>query len=707
MELIGQYTDLYTKYGFEPGWSKEPDKYLVFFSKSGYFQNAEIVIVDPSVSPNSISKSEYEELGYTVRIREFDSIDNIHEDLFRGFFNTKLSNQKLKTEYDAFCKKQNEKLLSSSYEYIKGEYVENGLIKNDVISRICEIFSADERQLVILEASAGYGKTCTSFEFISALIQKFPNKIPLMAELSKNRKASVFRYVLLSEIDQKFPALSSELVSSEIYSGRIFLIIDGFDELLSKSYLSLQEREKSNKDAQTMLDTIAQLFPPDSKTKILLTTRKSSLFVGEDFDEWIIKHLSQCGITRIQLSPPSIRDWIGPEKLSVLESNNIDLNNTLNPVLLSLIRNATLDTIKETFTSNDRIVNQYLSLLLSREQERQALCLSAEEQIAVMSELAAWMVRYDISTEAVEFIKSILSDIINPKLEEYLARYEYSAYAVESKPTEEEFVNKLAHHALLDRISLQDSQIGFINDFIFGEMIVRAILNGVLPPNELLGKFLDIAVTACSSTGADRRELFFEAIRPTLMNETAQRRVNTTLILLNSITEDYDGEYFDGICFNNAMNLSKAKTFKNCFFSDCVFMNCVINTDTFIACQFYNCSFYENTISQGNVVNCELIFTKCEGHEELKSIAYRGQSPIIDAIDFERKILEQFWKPGYDRAEPNRSYHTLLRGFSQTDRQKALGAIESLISKEILIERIRVIELNFEKMNEIREILQR
>ena len=46
----------------------------------------------------------------------------------------------------------------------------------------------------------------------------------------------------------------------------------------------------------------------------------SGLSAGEKFDEWGIKHLIDCNITRLQLSPPSLRDWIGPEKIDLLKN---------------------------------------------------------------------------------------------------------------------------------------------------------------------------------------------------------------------------------------------------------------------------------------------------------------------------------------------------------------------------------------------------
>ena len=235
---------LYTRYGFEQGLSS--DQCLVFFSQKGYFQNAEIVLLNDDVKPEEIDKSEYEQMGYSVRVRSFKDIAAVHDALFSGFFNTKISNNRLLQEYSSFCKQQQDKLLGSKYEYVAGNFIENGLMQTqNVIQRIQSIFDTEEQQLIILEASAGYGKTCTSFEVIKFLVEKFPS-------------------------------------TYEIGEGRIFLVIDGFDELLSKSYLNLKDSNQ-NKDAQTMLDTIAQLFSEGAKTKVLLTTRKSSIFVGEDF----------------------------------------------------------------------------------------------------------------------------------------------------------------------------------------------------------------------------------------------------------------------------------------------------------------------------------------------------------------------------------------------------------------------------------------
>ncbi len=697
--------NLYTRYGFEKGPSS--DQYLVFFSQTGYFQNAEIVFLQDSSKLEKIKKDEYEEMGYSVRVRYFKDIVEVHDALFSGFFNTRISNNRLLREYDNFCKQQQDKLLGTNYEYVVGEFIENGLIYDqNIIQRICSIFDTEEQQLVILEASAGYGKTCTSFEVIKSLVESFPEKIPLMAELSKNRKASIFRYVLLSEIDQKFPSLSSELVTYEMGQSRIFLIIDGFDELLSKSYLNLKDNSQ-NKDAQTMLDTIAQLFSQGAKTKVLLTTRKSSIFVGEDFDNWVDNHLSNCNVTRIQLASPSLRDWIGPEKIQKLKEHGIELDNVLNPVLLSLLRSAPIEDFEKKYSSNDQIVEQYIELLLKREQTRQSLPLEVNEQLSIMSRLAAEMVEFDISAEDIDFIKAMLGEIVGDQFSNYQSRYEMMSDVSETKPSESEFLNKLSHHALLDRVSSQNNQIGFLNDFIFGLMIVEALEHEYLSPSDVRGKYLDIAITALATASLEKRSKLYHLLSSTIAKETSQRKLNASIVLLKSIQGNYESEYFDGIFFGEKISIINPGTFKNSFFTDCVFNKCEINTDAFKTCQFYNCSFYDVKISTGEVLDCELVFLSCSGHQQLAEAAYRENKKVEDIVDYERTVLEQYWKPGYDMAEPRRAYRTLLRGVSQCDKMAVSEAIDSLIKKNILIKKARVIELNFEKIEDIKKIIHR
>ena len=194
---------------------------------------------------------------------------------------------------------------------------------------------------------------------------------------------------------------------------------------------------------------------------------------------------------------------------------------------------------------------------------------------------------------------------------------------------------------------------------------------------------------------------------PTIDKETPQRKLNASIILLKSIQGSYESEYFDGIYFGEKISIINSGTFKNSIFTDCVFNNCEINTDAFKTCQFYNCSFYNVKIVVGETLDCELIFLSCSGHQQFAEAAYRENKKVEHIVDYERTVLEQYWKPGYDMAEPRRAYQTLLRGVAQSDKMAVAEAIDSLIKKGILIKKARVIELNFEKMEEIKKIIHR
>lgn len=699
-------TDLYKKYGFESG--PETESYLVFFSQHGYFQNAEIVLLRDDVNVESINKREYEDLGYSIRVRRFSNIKSVHDALFDGFFSTTLSNKRLMAEYKSFCDQQSRKLGGAKYEYIGGSFVEDGELQEGlVIDKILGIFSKESRQLIILEASAGFGKTCTSFEVIRRLIERDSRKIPLLTELSKNRKASVFRYVLLTEIDQKFPTLSSDLVTSEIQDGRIFLIVDGFDELLSKSCSPQQDSEKGNtQDAQTMLDTITQLIPEGSRTKILLTSRKSSIFAGDSFTFWANTHLRGCDITRLQLTTPSLREWLGPEKLGFLKSKNFVLNRVSNPVLLTLLRSKSIAELEKQYASNDDLIKEYLGLLLQREKTRQAIPLDAGEQLFIMQGLAALMVRYDISAEDVDFIKSLVRDVIESNLKDYLARYDTMIDASEEKPTEAEFLTKLSHHALLDRVSTQNNLIGFINEFIFGLLIAESVVSGHLSRDELKGKYLDIAVTAFAACNPQKRKALYDVIEQTLPSQTAERQLDVQMHLLGTVSRHYVGEYFDALTFIGETAVITPSTFRECIFSNCIFDKCKIARNAFEACQFYNCTFYEIDVKSEAPANKPSLFVSCPGAEGF-NLDVPSEKPQDNGTNYERVVLEQFWKPGSEAAELHRAYQSLFRGFLASEFPALANAVESLEKKRILIKRLNTYQLNPNKMSVIRKIVER
>ena len=502
------------------------------------------------------------------------------------------------------------------------------------------------------------------------------------------------------------------MVTYEIKQGQVPLIIDGFDELLSKSHDDVQAdlSDSDEKTAQTMLSTIAQLLGENSCAKIVLTSRKSSIFAGKLFEEWSDKYLPHCQITRIQIIPPVVSDWLDRSKIELLRSRGIIFDDISNPTLLTFLSSQSNENIASKFTSVDSILQQYFEILLEREQKRQSLSLKADEQLALMESVAGTMASFKQSTCTSAEIKDIIRMSLGEDILEYLDRY--SDFSREDVPTEDEFLQKLSHHALLDRIPSTSNSIGFINDFIFGYLIAEAVTNNQLPdlsPAEIEEKYWNLMVTSYGTCSKEKREALYRIIVDNKIEFTPYEELHTDLALLHKTSHEYIRRYYESVYFGENVSLT-ASNFSDCVFSCCTFNSCSISSDAFKDCKFYGCHFYEvKIIPADNQKNCNLIFSNCCGESELRKISCN--EPVLSStnteIEYEKKVLEQYWRPGSDHADRRRLFSTLFKGYAQQDYEGISEAIDRLYGKEILLHKSNCIELNFEKMSEIREILGR
>ena len=565
--------------------------------------------------------------------------------------------------------------------------------------------------MVILEAAAGYGKTCTAYEVFNMIAESKMGKAPLMTELSRNRKASIFRYVLLDEMDRQFPSLSSSVVKYEIGNGNVVLIIDGFDELLSKSVYSEENDEDSFEEVQGMLDTIAVLLSEGKQTKILITSRKSAVFTGEQFSQWISKRNLFSNVTRIELRPPRVKDWIGQEKYNILKSKIDKVEYISNPVLLSLLKCHNEDYISKCSLSD--VINDYFTSLLERERVRQSLYLSKDEQLKIMRRLASYFVEFNISSEDSDFIKMIILEIISPNIDEYLSRYTNEFQTdIETIPDEDEFAMKLVHHALLDRVISSKNKIGFINDFFFGILLGYALINNEIDTNKFIDyMFIDLIATAYTINDMENRDTIVGIVKKILSNYSSDQQLELSIKLFHENVLPYNDKYFSNLFFGCDFKFSKTDSFKNCVFSNCIFQNCYISHNSFIECQFYNCMFYDVVCEEinHNKNNNTLIFLGCVGFESIVKMYdnHDDDNEENDIINYEKVLLEQFWKVGYSTPEPRRSFTAIYKGITNKNTSKIDEAIEELTKKGLIVKRNYCYELNFSKIKEIKEILGR
>ena len=709
MEEKQKIIQLYQLYSFDL--LTEERDYLVFTRPEGYFSNAEILWLKEVGNQDAIRK-EYEALGYAVKVSQYSTLEETHASLFKGFFSQRNIAQRLLNEYNHYRNQQEKRLGGNQYHFIPCRFVGNeNIIGTDVISYIYDQLFKKGPQLIIVEAAAGYGKTSISYELIRRL-GEFPNETaPLITELSKNRRANIFKYVLLSEINAKFLGLSAELVDHEIREGRVPLIIDGFDELLSKKVPSTETQPSEDLEtAQTMFSTIAQLFDKGSNAKIVLTSRKSSIFAGKLFENWSDKWLPNCEITRIQVFPPNVADWLSEEKRVVLREKQIKLDDICNPTLLNFLSAISVQEIQKQFNSIEDILNEYFRILLEREKERQSLPLTVSEQISIMKKVALHMVALDESSFSFDDIKTILGLIIEDNLDSLLARYE-ATVDISEIPSEDEYLAKLSHHALLDRIPNTSDLIGFINDFIFGYLIADSIVHDnqdIVTVSDVKEKYWELMITSYGVCCEINRNLLYKVMQDSNLKFSPAMQLNADVLLLHRINHCFENQYFESFHFSEDIIIG-AESFSNCSFSYCVFSGCKISSDAFIDCQFYGCQFYNVQIIMSPVKNCHLIFSNCVGENSLQNAANRN--PIIVTVDkellFERKVLEQYWRPGSDHADRRRLYDTLFRGNNQQDYAAISAAIDRLHSRDILIQKNNCIELNFAMMGPIKQILGR
>ena len=701
---------LYELYEFEKDTEKE--SCCVYVYDQGYFNNAEIVVYD-SKRESDIHKiqEDYINLGYSVSIREAKNYDEIKSKLFHGFFKIEASNKRVISEYEEYVRMQSKRLGGNEYSYIESKYVLNDKQNDEhIVNKVFEIISQEGAQLVILEAPAGFGKTCTSYEIAKKISQtKNIDIVPILAELSKNRSARIFSYVLLTEIDRKFPRLSSSLVTEQIKEGNIPLIIDGFDELLSKS---TEDIDDATEEARTMLDTIANFFTKDSKTKIVLTSRKSSILAGEVFDKWIAEKLLHCNVNRIQIINPTIGEWIGNEKKNYLESKGIILDYIANPVLLAMLKSVPLDEYDQIFQCANDILENYFKILLEREKDRQQLFLSVNEQRKIMRKLAAMFVQVDVSADEPDMIQMYIEDIIKDDMAKYLSLYDEAVRRNEIvMPTEEEFVMKLVHSALLDRVNVKSNYIGFINEFIFGILIGDAILENDLKIKEVTDKYLNLLLTAYVVESEEKRKEIYEIIKSGNIKMSSEQKLILDMNLIGKLNHDFVDEYISSITFRSTFNMKTGCYFYNCVFESCTFENSVLENVMFEGCHFINCVFYGVEIVNAGTIEEESIFISCTGYEKLSDELHRsigtGEKTDSNELNYEKIVLEQFWMKGSNAADPRKTYRTLCKGVKQKVKAKVLAAVDTLIHRKILVRLTYCLELNFGKMTEIKAILGR
>ncbi|MCV4288440.1 hypothetical protein OH708_11040 [Pseudomonas capsici] len=694
--------EVYKRYGFEYERRYEQDGVLVFTLQNGYFDNADIVSLERATSAD-LAFAEYTKSGFACTKRSFLSLEEIEQELFKGFFFVASTKERLAADYSRFSKSITSPYSEDAkYRYIDAPYTvndkkgEKGLVE-EIQSRLND----QKPMLFLIEAAAGFGKTCTAYELVNSILNK-SNKLPLFSELSRNRSAKIFRYVLLDEIDRTFPQLKSKLVESEITNGKVVAVLDGFDELLRKSDVS-GEFENS----EPMLETIGELMR--GRAKVILTTRRTVIFEGDDFHQWVDRHSEDFDLIRLRLNEPQISDWLDYHRLEKIKSVGVDIESISNPVLLSYLRCISEDDFDAVILDSRNLVDKYFTFMLERERARQDLRLDAEGQSLVLKDIARDMIDLGYTSESREYIV----EYINEKHSKLLDAVRNS-YASHEKPTRDEIANKLASHALLDRSSSDATKIGFINEFVFGNFVAENIISS----NEWLNddlRFMEPAVFSYVPRGLEEREKLWKKIQYALNFVDFGARIQYSSKLTGEIDFSLEDGEAEAISLDSILvgqeNIMSFQ-FNECVFRDCEFNLEKISDVTFLNCKFYGCRLSGEALGSVHVMGCGGDQSIIDAFRQLTSFQAEHEHANEEpdrTHQIEKYILEKFWPIGTQNFHKRRPVKGICKKNNEFLPEELYEGIGALKKKGLLLEPFKpsFVELNTDRLSEVRSILGR
>ncbi|WP_428069058.1 hypothetical protein [Chryseobacterium gambrini] len=681
---------LYTHYGYEPRKNKTNRVYL--FTKSIY-NGADIVKIGDDNEAENL-KEQYSKAGYAVKLRHFKSIEDAEDALFKDFFKADGVIHNLKKRYEGFVQKlMNNLPENSEYKYIKSsydyeEYSSQGndslpisISANDDCNSLVKkiVGQINEHQgplLIIIEAAAGYGKTCTAFEILNEFISISTNKLPFFTELSRDRKASIFKHILAFEIEEQFSnRVDSNVVIEQIKKGRIPLIIDGFDELISKDFsFSSNQFEQ----VESMLSTIVDLLTDNAK--IVITSRKTAIFNSEEFHNWMVDRNVNYSLSKVTISEPRVIDWLSSERLDIINTNEFPVEQIANPVLLTYLRYVNIDDLKEMIVANQSIVNRYFEFLLVREQDRQGLLIEPETQARIFRKLVRFLTEWDVKAESKEFIKDLLLEYNITILEETRKKY-----TPDKRPRIDQLADILSNHAFLDR--KDKGMIGIVNEFVFGTLIGENLILGKYKQyyedfyNKLSQTFALLAVQSFQVQTKENKERLWQVFFENPFQYEPQFFFKLDIDFKSEIIRYYEYATLNDFTLNEYLftkpNQFKATTFTACTFLNCIFaLNAFTNT-SFVNCRFYNCSFESNGLAYAD--SYFSIYGCIDDNDFIKNLYECEECIYSEDINIEKQILDLYFKKGsfQPRHRQLSNIKNELSEFEQKDISRTLHFLQS------------------------------
>lgn len=709
--------ELFHKYGFEYRKSASGTDFLAFTYKSGFFHNAELVSLnygnrDELDSEMEKSLKSLEELGFSTKKSFYKSFEEIEETLFNGFFNVSEWKDKIKNEYI----EHTQKILNilpkeaENYQYINTLYMKNNKIdtQKNIVEDICRNLELPGPLLTIVEAPAGFGKTCTSYEIINNLAKSQNKKtpIPFFTEFARDRQARIFSHIFIREVDKTFSSVNSEVVIEEVKSGRIVVVLDGFDEILHDNSNQFSDTKENHfENAEPMLETIGELLT--NNAKVILTSRRSAIFDGEIFNEWLARYDQKFRINRYKIEKPEVKDWLTPTRLEALSNAGLDVYKLANPVLLSYLRFISDETFKELCSNPTKIVDHYFFSMLEREMDRQELRMNPEQQSKFLALIAEDMYENNYTSDTKEKLISTIKNKASNILNEVR-----TLYSAKERPTLDKLATTLSNHAFFDRSNSDENKIEFVNEFVFGNYIATNIIEYQGDWVASDERFVEPAVLSFVPRDTDSRMLLWDKLGMMKDFLDSSSRMKFESLLTNLVDDNvYDQSEITSLNIKD-VSLFPYNNIKNSLFNECVFNNSSINFDNFRDVTFLNCSFWNCNLKINE--NSDLNFFNCKSNDKLPSIF--DEEEVIETnstnnnfnlSEIELYILDKIWPSTSDGIMRLHFFVGNILKSDKYDKKSILKGIRSLKRLELLTDAndTNFVAVNKEKIGEIKNIL--
>lgn len=647
---------LYIDYGFKP---VQINGVKLYEYKHGRYFGVDI-IDDGSDNVREVQNM-YSNQNFSTARKQYKDIDSAEEDLYLGFFQIENRRKDGLNKYNTFKENQLKGLSEGAeYRYVDCKYnilhfdndnaiCQMGELRSDNVintigNEILNAISEKTPMLTIIEAAAGFGKTCTAYELVKTICESngFEGIVPLYIELSRNREARIFKHILQNEIERQFQnAVTSKVVERQIQRGKVLVLIDGFDELLSKEVTSEKEQQR---DVESMLTTIFNLLR--DKAQIVITSRKTVMLNGDSFQNALLRRKTPFNVLRITLAEPDINDWLDYNQRMVLNSAGVSLENIANPAVLSYLRSMPIDELQK-ITAESNIAKIYMEFLCRRERVRQNIDMQYDVQLRIFLKLTRMMCELDINAGERSFIKSLIQEYNTELFDDYI-----NNVRDDTRFTQEELADTLTNHALLDR---RDSEnIGFINDFVFGTLIGMNLEKGKFqlhhnnPEDVLSQTFASIALEAYKEQPKLNRKQLWNVLHEIPFPYDSSFEFIKDYFLMGEIKEELFSDFIiDDLKIKNLHFVNPA-SFENGIFTNCTFTNCCFDIHCFTKTSFTNCGFYDcvwvSETHQEGVEN--VMMAGCEANNDfytcLLEVDESKDTEHIDQVNYEELILSLF-----------------------------------------------------------------